>query len=59
MKNSRRYDICKYDVRRASYAKHLRSTKLQEKLKIIPSNIFNETNKSKPKILLILKLWNE
>ena len=52
MENSRKCDICNVDVRKASYAKHLRSKKhLQnEKLNemIIPECLFKESIESNP-----------
>ena len=48
-RKSQRSDICNNDVHRASLVKHLRSAKHAEKLKIFPSNFFNETKKAKPK----------
>ena len=46
MENSRRCDICKIDVHRASYAKHLRSKKHLENIRqneiIIPEWLFKE-----------------
>ena len=46
MENSRRCDVCKIDVHRPSYAKHLRSIKHSEKEKqnemIIPEWLFKE-----------------
>ena len=43
MENIRRYDICNFDVHRASYAKQLRSKKHKENLKIFPTDFLNET----------------
>ena len=46
MENSRRCEICKFEIHRASYAKHLRSKKLLEKIrqdeKHIPERLFKE-----------------
>ena len=46
MESSRRCDICKIDVHRASYGKHLRSKKDLEKIRqneiIIPEWLFKE-----------------
>ena len=38
--------MCNIDAHRASFVEHLRRIKLLQNEKIIPSNIFNETNES-------------
>ena len=62
MENSRSCDICKIDVHRANYAKHLGSEKrLENETKnamIIPEWLFNEeqaTNKKQIKKCITLK----
>ena len=49
MEKSRRSDICSIDVDGASNGKHLRSTRIEEILRIIPPKFFLETSKLKPK----------
>ena len=49
MKNGCTCDVCKNDIHRASFAKHLRSDEHSMKAQIFPSNFFIETNKIKQK----------
>ena len=42
-------EVCKKDVHRSSFAKHLRSKTHQENEKIIPSNLFEEPKPSSSK----------
>ena len=57
--NSRKCDVCKIDVHRASYQKHLRSIKHLKKIKqnelIIPDCIFQEPIENKIKKHITLK----
>ena len=48
----RRCEVCKKDVHRSSFAKHLRSKAHEENEKIIPSNLFEEPKPSSSKKLL-------
>ena len=62
-KKSRRCDVCKIDVHRASIAKHLRSKKHPKKEKqnemIIPEWLFQEPIENKPRKNIILNYYHK
>ena len=53
--NNRSCVICNFDVFRASFAKHLRSTKHLQNENTVPSTFLEETNQTKPKNYFELK----
>ena len=49
MESGRRYDKCKFGISRASFKKHLKSTKQEKKSESFPFDFFNETFQIKPR----------
>ena len=54
-RNSRRCDVCIFDVHRASFVKHLKKKKHIDNEKIVPTDFFNKTDTTN---ITIQKIYN-